>query len=154
MSLERLIRQNSTVLNTSIHCSCQPRTKFSFGSRQRKKKSKKRHTITQHLVLIFTEYIFTLNLQFLVHKYWLNLIRLMESTRWLRVMEESQTQWHSLASSNNVFFFPALKNQKIFQIVWKSPKMSHLKFFRFWHFPPIFVLLKLTCLVTLFDRKL
>ena len=24
----------------------------------------------------------------------------------------------------------------------------------FWHFPPIFVLLKLTCLVTLFDRKL
>ena len=30
--------------------------------------------------------------------------------------------------------------------VWKSPKMSH--------FPPIFVLLKLTCLVTLFDCKL
>ena len=27
-------------------------------------------------------------------------------------------------------------------------------FFLFWHFPPIFVLLKLTCLVTLFDRKL
>ena len=26
--------------------------------------------------------------------------------------------------------------------------------FKFWHFPPIFVLLKLTCLVTLFDRKL
>ena len=26
--------------------------------------------------------------------------------------------------------------------------------FQFWHFPPIFVLLKLTCLVTLFDRKL
>ena len=24
----------------------------------------------------------------------------------------------------------------------------------FWHFPPIFDLLKLTCLVTLFDRKL
>ena len=24
----------------------------------------------------------------------------------------------------------------------------------FWHLPPIFVLLKLTCLVTLFDRKL
>ena len=24
----------------------------------------------------------------------------------------------------------------------------------FWHFSPIFVLLKLTCLVTLFDRKL
>ena len=26
--------------------------------------------------------------------------------------------------------------------------------FDFWHFPPFFVLLKLTCLVTLFDRKL
>ena len=26
--------------------------------------------------------------------------------------------------------------------------------FEFWHFPPIFVRLKLTCLVTLFDRKL
>ena len=26
--------------------------------------------------------------------------------------------------------------------------------FEFWHFPPIFVLLKVTCLVTLFDRKL
>ena len=25
--------------------------------------------------------------------------------------------------------------------------------FKFWHFTPIFVLLKLTCLVTLFDRK-
>ena len=38
--------------------------------------------------------------------------------------------------------------------VWKSPKMSHLNFSIFWHFSPIFVLLKLTCLVTLFDRKL
>ena len=28
------------------------------------------------------------------------------------------------------------------------------EFLKFWHFPPIFVLLKLTCLVTLFDRKL
>ena len=34
-------------------------------------------------------------------------------------------------------------------IVWKSLKMLHLQFF-----PPIFVLLKLTCLITLFDRKL
>ena len=29
-----------------------------------------------------------------------------------------------------------------------------LQFFLFWHFPPIFVQLKLTCLVTLFDCKL
>ena len=32
--------------------------------------------------------------------------------------------------------------------------MYHLKFFQFWHFQPIFVVLKLTCLVTLFDRNL
>ena len=31
---------------------------------------------------------------------------------------------------------------------------SKFQFFVFWHFSPIFVLLKLTCLVTLFDRKL
>ena len=31
--------------------------------------------------------------------------------------------------------------------------ISHLNVW-FWHFPPIFVLLKLACLVTLFDRKL
>ena len=34
-----------------------------------------------------------------------------------------------------------------------SPIMSHL-IFLFWHFSPSFVVLKLTCLVTLFDRKL
>ena len=31
---------------------------------------------------------------------------------------------------------------------------NYSKVFEFWRFPPIFVLLKLTCLVTLFDRKL
>ena len=30
----------------------------------------------------------------------------------------------------------------------------HIRTIRIWHFPPIFVQLKLTCLVTLFDRKL
>ena len=33
-------------------------------------------------------------------------------------------------------------------------KMTQNVAFEFWHFPPIFDLLKLTCLVTLFDRKL
>ena len=28
------------------------------------------------------------------------------------------------------------------------------RIFQFWHFPTIFVLIKVTCLVTLFDRKL
>ena len=39
----------------------------------------------------------------------------------------------------------------------KSPhclKITKNVSFDFWHFPPIFVLLKLTCLVTLDDRKL
>ena len=30
----------------------------------------------------------------------------------------------------------------------------HIWIFKLWHFPPIFVQLKLACLVTLFDRKL
>ena len=42
----------------------------------------------------------------------------------------------------------------LLHIVWIVLKMSYLIFFLFWHFPPIFVLLKLTCLLTLFDRKL
>ena len=33
-------------------------------------------------------------------------------------------------------------------------KITQKVSFEFWHFPPIFVLLKLTCLVTEFDRKL
>ena len=41
-----------------------------------------------------------------------------------------------------------------FTLFKKLLKLSHLIFFLFWHFPPIFVLLKLTCLATLFDRKL
>ena len=43
-----------------------------------------------------------------------------------------------------------------FQTLCKSIclKITQNVAFAFWHFPPIFVLLKLTCLVTLFDRKL
>ena len=36
----------------------------------------------------------------------------------------------------------------------KITQIVAFQFFQFWHFPPIFVLLKVTCLVTLFDRKL
>ena len=42
-------------------------------------------------------------------------------------------------------------------IIWHvlSPQMpANCLIFDFWHFPPIVVLLKVTCLVTLFDRKL
>ena len=43
---------------------------------------------------------------------------------------------------------------------WKESTVfeNHPKYriwvYQFWHFPPIFVLLKVTCLVILFDRKL
>ena len=33
-------------------------------------------------------------------------------------------------------------------------KITQNAAFEFWHYPPIFVLLKVTCLVTLFERKL
>ena len=35
-----------------------------------------------------------------------------------------------------------------------TQSVGRIGIFQFWHFPPIFVLLKLTCLVTLFDQKL
>ena len=51
-----------------------------------------------------------------------------------------------------VFYSSGGKNSVVCEhIVWKLLKMSHLKF---WHFPTIIVVLKLTCLVTLFDSKL
>ena len=36
----------------------------------------------------------------------------------------------------------------------ENPPKSRILIFQLWHFPPIFVFLKVTCLVTLFDRKL
>ena len=38
--------------------------------------------------------------------------------------------------------------------VFENHPKWRISVFQFWHFPSIFVLLKLTCLVTLFDRKL
>ena len=66
---------------------------------------------------------------------------LMEYYKWQQQPHEEESSW--------LLTTQATSSQQ--HIVWKSPKMSHLNF---WHFPPIFVLLKLTCLVTLFDRKL
>ena len=41
-----------------------------------------------------------------------------------------------------------------FCTVFEKSEKCHSRIFQFWHFPPIFVLLTLTCLETLFDRKL
>ena len=58
-------------------------------------------------------------------------------------------------SSFRSFFYP-LVGRYISSHVFTLFKISEnvaLGFFYFWHFPPIFVLLELTCLVTLFDRR-
>ena len=44
--------------------------------------------------------------------------------------------------------------RKIKGTVFENHPKCRIWIFEFWHFPPISVLLKLTCLVTLFDRKL
>ena len=46
------------------------------------------------------------------------------------------------------------ENETEFTIGTQCLKITQNVAFEFWHFPPIFVLLKVTCLVTLFDRKL
>ena len=50
-------------------------------------------------------------------------------------------------------FYALLLNVVHCHVVWKSPKLSQLDF-QFKHFPPFCIILKLTSLVTLFDRKL
>ena len=51
-------------------------------------------------------------------------------------------------------YFP-LNNKPSKKItMFENYSKCHIWIVLFWHFPPIFVLLKVTCLVTLFDRKL
>ena len=42
----------------------------------------------------------------------------------------------------------------LYVTLFENYSKCRISIFECWHFPPIFVLLKLTCLVTLFDRKL
>ena len=42
----------------------------------------------------------------------------------------------------------------MYATLFENYSKCRISIFEFWHFLPIFVLLKLTCLVTLFDRKL
>ena len=51
------------------------------------------------------------------------------------------------------------KMHQYYSVLWSSTVFENhpecrIWIFQFWHFPPNFVLLKLTCMVTLFDRKL
>ena len=55
-------------------------------------------------------------------------------------------------------FFLRAFSKKVFGLwgpsLFENYSKCRIWIFEFWHFPHIFVLLKLTCLVTLFDRKL
>ena len=52
--------------------------------------------------------------------------------------------------SNGLYLFLIFDLDTLFE----NSSNCRIWIFEFWHFPPIFILLKLTCLVTLFDRKL
>ena len=67
-----------------------------------------------------------------------------------------------LKTKETLFLSKAKKRVRKYLHFWPSPLLTlfenyskcRIWIFEFWHFPPIFFLLKLTCLVTLFDRKL
>ena len=56
----------------------------------------------------------------------------------------------------NLFHHEVLRklNKNSIFTLFENYSKCRIWIFEIWHFPPIFVLLKLTCLVTLFDRKL
>ena len=60
------------------------------------------------------------------------------------------TKFKSKFKLTNSYFLCKIENSTFAHCL----KITQNIAFEFWHFPPIFVLLKLTCLVTLFDRKL
>ena len=54
----------------------------------------------------------------------------------------------------NILFDPLICQCPYNFTLFEKYSKCRIGIFKFWHFPPIFVLLKLTCLVTMFDRKL
>ena len=69
--------------------------------------------------------------------------------RWFGQLAKYHLSCNS-SSQQNGSLSPSKSNTQCLKITQKC----HIWIFEFWHFPPIFVVLKLTCLVTLFDRKL
>ena len=67
--------------------------------------------------------------------------------------EEHSEELQQLALKDWVRFLPFLRPLHSVTL-FENDSNCRIRIFEFWHFPPIFVLLKLTCLVTLFDRKL
>ena len=72
------------------------------------------------------------------------------SSTWLKSKASGQGQQLPSAKATTVF----CESQKKRSTLFENYSKCRIWVYEFWHFPPIFVLLKLTCLVTLFDRKL
>ena len=83
-------------------------------------------------------------MQFILAKNKLLKILIMENYRRAHKCAENTNK--RAVRVENQFLFPTNRTY-CFKI---TPKVS----FEFWHFSPILIQLKLTCLVTLFDRKL
>ena len=71
----------------------------------------------------------------------------------LRARSRGSIPWSS-SSFNLIDNWKEKQDWKTIPTMFKNHPKCRIWVFQFWHFPPIFVLLKLTCLVTLFDRKL
>ena len=71
-----------------------------------------------------------------------------------------QRRSHNLISAykkKSISFSSQISNKSIYcdkHTLFKNHSKCRIWIFQLLHFPPIFVLIKLTCLVTLFDRKL
>ena len=142
--MKRLIRQNSTALNTSIHCSCQPRTKFSLYHTSRSRnwergssriQKKKRHLFYQHqhLVLIFyySKYRYFCDIILVAisctHAIF-NLIRLMDLHSDGEWWKRNRKQWHEATKSFfPISYFPTGAGQKI-DILFKKSYFQILNF--------------------------
>ena len=62
-----------------------------------------------------------------------------------------------IAKMSRIQFYERMINVNFrfnFTTIFENHPKCHTWIFRFWHFPPSFVQLKSTCLVTLFDHKL
>ena len=69
---------------------------------------------------------------------------------WFAKRKFSEEKWLLITGSDIQFGAKKLPKFTVFE----NHQKCRIWSLKFWHFPPIFDLLKLTCLITLFDRKL
>ena len=76
-----------------------------------------------------------------------NVLKLLQNLKLARHnCEQSEPRFH-------ILFYTNVYQKRAFTL-FENYSKCRIWIFEFWHFPPIFVVPKLTCLVTLFDRKL